>query len=250
MVVVPGTLVPVIGLVQVGGQAMADRYTYIPLIGVLMMLAWLVPEFQTIRLRRMGLAALAVISIILIGLAHIQAGYWQNSLTLFHRALSVSGDQPILHYNLGVALAKQRRLDEAIVQYREALKRNPQYAEAYANLGDALFEQGKTAAAVESYREAVRLKPELPAACGGLGVALAVHGALDQALSYLQTAARLNPKSLEYQHNYARALAEAGRYAEAAEHYRCASLLVDPTAQPELARRIRKQVKYCESIRH
>lgn len=236
-----GTLVPVIGLVQVGGQAMADRYTYIPLIGVFVMIAWLIPDSRGWRA-----AAVAVVAI-LAALAHVQAGYWRDSVSLFRHTLAVSGNAPIVNYNLGVALAKQGRNDEAIVEYREALRLFPGYVEAHSNMGDALYAIGDLTGAIEQYREAIALNPELAAPRGGLGVALAVRGHVAEAVPHLQKAVELEPRNVEYQCNLARALMDVGRFGEAASRYREALSLVDAATRPRLAAGINAQIKVCES---
>ncbi len=236
-----GTLVPVIGLVQVGGQAMADRYTYIPLIGVFVVIAWLIPDSRGWRA-----AAVAVVAI-LAAFAHVQAGYWRDSVSLFRHTLAVSGNAPIVNYNLGVALAKQGRNDEAIVEYQEALRLFPGYVEAHSNLGDALYAIGDLTGAIEQYREAIALNPELAAPRGGLGVALAVRGHVAEAVPHLQKAVDLDPRNIEYQCNLARALMDVGRFGEAASRYREALSLVDAATRPRLAAGINAQIKVCES---
>jgi hypothetical protein len=235
-----GILVPVIGLLQVGGQAMADRYTYISLIGVFVMIAWSIPDFRGRRV--VGGLVLAVLMLI----ACVQVGYWRDSVSLFRHALAGGGSMPIMNYNLGVALAKQGRNTEAIVEYREALRLFPCYVEAHNNLGDALYATGDLAGAVEQYRAAIDLNPELAAPRGGLGVALAVQGRVDEALPHLQKAAALEPGNIEYQCNFARALSDVGRYAEAAAQYRRALSLFDPATQPRFAGQIREQIESCE----
>lgn len=235
-----GTLVPVIGLLQVGGQAMADRYTYIPLIGVFVMVVWCVPDSRGWRV--VGI----LIVVVLMLLAYVQVGYWRDSVSLFRRSLTVSGSVPIINYNLGVALARQGRNNEAIVEYREALRLFPGYVEAHNNLGDALYAIGDSAGAIQQYREAIDLNPELAAPRGGLGVALAVQGHVDEALPHLQKAVALEPENIEYQCNFARALLDAGRYAEAAVQYRQALSRLDPATQPRLAAGLRAQIESCE----
>ena len=235
-----GTLVPVIGLLQVGGQAMADRYTYIPLIGVFVMIVWSVPDF------RGRCAAGALILVALMALATVQVGYWRDSVSLFRHALAGGGNTSIINYNLGVALAKQGRNKEAIVEYREALRLFPGYAEAHSNLGDALYAIGDLAGAIQQYREAIDLNPELAAPRGGLGVVLAMQGHVDEALPHLLKAVALEPSNIEYQCNCARALSDSGRYAEAVTHYRQALSLIDPAAQPRLVAQLRARIASCE----
>lgn len=236
-----GTLVPVIGLLQVGGQAMADRYTYIPLIGVFIMIVWSVPEFRGWRVAGPLILALWM------SLAYVQVGYWRDSVLLFRHALAVGGSMPIINYNLGVALAKQGRNREAIVEYREALRIFPGYVEAHSNLGDAFYAMGDLAGTIQQYREAIDLNPELAAPQGGLGVVLAMQGYVEEAVPHLQKAVALEPGDIEYQCNFARALSDVGRYAEAAVQYRRALSLLGPAAQPGLVAGLRARIEFCES---
>jgi tetratricopeptide (TPR) repeat protein len=154
------TLVPVIGLVQVGIQAMADRYTYIPLIGLFILIAWGVPDLMAAwRCRRVVLAI--SVAVALSGstmCTWLQVRHWKNSITLFKHALNVIPDNALAHDALGIALAHQGRLDEAIRHYSEALRLKT-YAETHINMGNALARQGRLDEAISSYSEALRLKP-------------------------------------------------------------------------------------------
>ena len=140
-----GTLVPVIGLVQVGLQAMADRYVYFPLIGLLILLVWGAADL--LGGRRAGLALLTGIMVILITTASIwtrqQVSYWQNSRTLFEHALAITGGNPIAHSNLAHALFGEGDWRGAEAHYREAIRIDPKYANAYDNLGAVLARQGR-----------------------------------------------------------------------------------------------------------
>jgi Tfp pilus assembly protein PilF len=236
-----GILVPVIGLFQMGGQAMADRFTYISLIGVFVMMVWSVHEFPGRRV------AGALILAVLMALTYVQVGYWRDSVSLFRQALAAGGKISIINYNLGVALAKQGRNVEAIVEYHEALRLLPDCVEARNNLGDALYAIGDLAGAIRQYREAIDLDPELAAPRGGLGVALAVRGHVDEALPHLRKAVALEPENIEYRRNFARALSDVGRYAEAAAQYRRALSLVGPATGSRLAAGIRKRLQFRES---
>lgn len=138
-----GTLVPVIGLVQVGAQAMADRYTYIPLVGLFLIVGWAVPADAAQRHAwRWTLTVFAgAILAACAGLSRIQVGYWRDSETLFRRALRVTRDNWLAHNNLGVALKEAGRpREEEMEQYRQAIRLRPDYAEAHYNLGVALWE--------------------------------------------------------------------------------------------------------------
>jgi hypothetical protein len=156
-----GTLVPVIGLVQVGGQAMADRYTYIPYIGLFIILAWGVSA-ATVGWRHretiLSLGAAAVLSASLVS-SWGQAGYWRNPETLFTHSIQVTGDNYLAYHHLGMALTNQGRYDQAIAMYRKTLAIAPGYPPAYNNLGIAYARQGHLNEAVELFKSAIRLTP-------------------------------------------------------------------------------------------
>jgi tetratricopeptide (TPR) repeat protein len=154
-----GVLVPVIGLVQVGSQARADRFTYIPLIGLAIAFVWSVAELLS-HWRAASRVVLCVLiaSILAIG-SRSQIGHWQNSITLFEHAVEVTDNNPVAQHNLGYALAAKGRLAQALLHYREALRANPDNAEGHYNLGRALWGLGQSSEAIESMKEAIRLKP-------------------------------------------------------------------------------------------
>jgi len=169
-----GTLVPVIGLVQVGQQAMADRYAYVPLIGLFIIIAWGVGD-MTRRLpsRSYWLAGVAAALLIALTMAtRWQLRHWQNSITLFERAIEVTDNDEIAHNNLGAVLVRKGRLDEGLAHLREAVRLNPAYETARANIAVALHQKGNIEAADESrweeaarlYRQALESKPDFPEA--------------------------------------------------------------------------------------
>jgi tetratricopeptide (TPR) repeat protein len=169
-----GTFVPVIGVVQVGSQAMADRYTYIPLIGLFMMIAWGVPElFGNWRFRKMFLSVLSGVVLTVLALSSWQqVQYWRNSVTLFEHALSVTSGNYLAHNNLGVALSLAERTEEAVCHYSAALLIKPDYTDAHNNLGVTLAAQGKVDAAVGHYTQALRIIPDHEKARANLAAAL------------------------------------------------------------------------------
>jgi len=216
-----GTLVPVIGLIQVGTQAMADRYTYVPLVGLFIMLVWGVHDLSA-RWKHQGRAigALAAgILCVLAGCTWIQVARWKDTVTLFRHTLAVTERNPMAHGILGTALGRQGEFDEAIVQYREALRLKPDLAEAHNNLGIALHRKGQLEAAIAHYREALRLQPEHATAYTNLGAALHTQGRLEEAIAQYRRALRIKPRSAETHNNLATALDAQGRVAEAIQHY-------------------------------
>jgi len=255
-----GTLVPVIGLVQVGHHAMADRYTYLPLTGFFIMVVWGVAVLISYGashgawVRRgiscVGVAALMVLAVC----SRAQVRTWRSSETLYRHALQVSPTNPTLHNNLGVVLAAEDRLDEAIAQYHttleiwsgfavahnnlagalrrrgqidqaiehyhEALRLEPDYAEAHNNLGATRESRGELAEAVRHYRDALRFDPDLAGAHANLGYVLASQGQLGAAIESYRQALRVNPYLIETHYNLGVALGLQGRMEEAVLRYR------------------------------
>jgi len=216
-----GTLVPVIGLVQVGGQALADRYTYVPLIGIFIVLAWGVPDL----LARCRVPEIAVVPslVLLIGVCTVctwgQVGHWRSGLTLWEQTLRVTGDNPIARNNLGVARLEQDDVDGAIECFSEAVQLRPHYAVSHHNLGNALLKQGKLEEAREHTAEAVRLDPDLALAQNNLGVILFRLRKPAEAVASCREAVRLKPDMAQYHRNLAVALQECGQVEEADAEY-------------------------------
>jgi Tfp pilus assembly protein PilF len=224
-----GTLVPVIGLVQVGGAALADRYTYLPSIGVFIAAAFGLHDLAG-RFPIFKVPAAAVAGLMLAGclaLTENQLRYWRDSQTLFARALAVTKDNDVAHTNLGVAFEQQGQLDEALAEYREAAKIAPERYQVHNNLGGLLDKMGKPDEARAEYREAVRLEPELPALHDGLGRELAELGRFSEAMSEFTNAARLDPAYPWPHFEMAKVLLEQGRDAAAIDQFRQA-LRIDP----------------------
>jgi len=216
-----GTLVPVIGLVQVGYQAMADRYTYVPLIGLFVMIAMGVPDILSRwRYRRivMVVSASLLLATFMV-ITWLQVRYWQNGVTLFEHSLGVTANNSLGHYNLGVALAGRGKTQEAISHYTEALRIKPDYAEAQNNLGVNFYYQGKTQEAISHYTEALRIKPDYAEAHYNLGVALVDQGKTQEAIAHYTEALRIKPDNSEAQNNLGVALANQGKTQEAIAHF-------------------------------
>ncbi|MGK2963652.1 MAG: tetratricopeptide repeat protein [Gemmatimonadaceae bacterium] len=216
-----GSLVPVIGLVQVGNQAMADRYTYVPLIGLFIIIAWGAHDLlarwsvQRIALPIVGTLALAVCAIV----ARAQVQHWANSSALWTHALRVTDENYVAHNNLGLAFMGQGRIDEAVIQYNEALRIRPNYTIARTNLGAALSKQGKTADAISNYAEVLKQKPNMAETHTNLGAALASQGRIDEAIAAYNEALRLRPGYPEAHANLGLALASQGKVNEAIAQY-------------------------------
>jgi len=215
-----GTLVPVIGLVQVGVQATADRYTYLPMVGLSLALVWGIADAVANRLAlRQGAAVLAGAVLLLLAVgAHAQAAYWSDSLTLFQHTVAATKGNYIILNNLGVTLAADGRHEEAIADYRQAVAIDAGYADARANLGHELLRTGKLDEAYDTLVEALRLKPDAPVALGDLGVALAARGNFEEARQKLAESLRLAPGDAEMQSDLCYVLQRLERIDEALQH--------------------------------
>jgi tetratricopeptide (TPR) repeat protein len=191
-----GMLVPVIGLVQVGGQAMADRYTYLPVIGVTLAAVWAAADAAAGRFRPGILAGAALLLTLASGAATwAYIPYWKNDLTLWQRTRTVTVDNSIAEANLGVALAGQGRLADALPHYREALRIEPRLADTWNNLGLAQSKSGALAEAVASFRRSIELKPGNAGAWNNLGVVQGKLGRWQEAAAAYEKVIALQPAS-------------------------------------------------------
>ena len=215
-----GTLVPVIGLVQVGSHAMADRYTYVPLIGLFVMVAWGVPDLVARwRYRRPVLAiSTAFVLLTFIICTWLQVRLWKNTFTLFKHALQVTQGNFLAHNNLGAALAKRGRHEEALGHFSEALKIRPDYVSAHTNLGNELMRQGRTREAIRHFSEALKIKPDQAETHNNLGVALAIQGRTREAIRHFSEALKIKPDYGSAHYNLAMAYRSEGNYREAIKH--------------------------------
>jgi tetratricopeptide (TPR) repeat protein len=250
-------LLPVIGLVQLSTYSHADRYTYVPLIGVFVIFVWGGEELVS-RWRRPAqvcvAAAVGLVVLLCLARARQQVGYWEESETLFRHALEVTGDNCLVHNSLGAALYKKGQIEEAISQYHEAIRLNPndslahnnlggalfrkgqiddaiaQYqeglrlqpadADAHFHLGNALARKGQVAAAISQYQEALCLQPADADAYFQLGTVLANNGQVERAISQFQEALRLKPNDAAAHYNLGNALARKGQLDVAISQYR------------------------------
>ncbi|MGA3266327.1 MAG: tetratricopeptide repeat protein [Verrucomicrobiota bacterium] len=222
-------LVPVIGLVQVGAQARADRYTYLPQIGLYLLLTWAAADLCAgWRHRRVALGGgAAIILTALIWCARAQTGYWRNSETLWTHALSCTSDNWLAHNNLGNVLLQEGAVDEAMVQYQKALEITPDYADARLNLGIALFQKGAVDEAISHFQRALQLNPDYAEAHYNLGVALLKKGAVDEAIVHYHKALEIAPDYAEAHLSLGNALFQKGAVDEAMVHYQRA-LQINP----------------------
>jgi len=224
-----GMLVPVIGILQVGRQAMADRYTYLPSIGLFLALIWEAAELSSRWkiTRRVALPATAAVLAVLAVLCRAQVDTWRNSRTLFSHAVAVTEGNYLAHLNLGVAIARDGDEAGAMQEYRTALAIQPNMIEAQAALGTSLHKQGKSAEALPHLRRAVQLRPDSPRLRQTLAVTLEDLGRRDEAVLQLRKALELSPRFADAHYGLGSLLQKQGKTGEALEHYQKA-LEIDP----------------------
>lgn len=226
-----GMLVPAIGLVQVGEQARADRYTYLPQIGLYIMIAWIVGDllFKTTRVIRTIVGVIAAMLVISLSVrAFGQTSYWKNSETLWNHTLAVTAENDVAHNNLGFLFLRRGELDKAITEFQTALEirlRNSQthYSLGAAliqnNLGNALARKQLWDQAIDHLQEAVRLRPDYADAYFNLGSVLFQQGRLDEAVTQWQKTLAIRPQDAEAHRNVASALRKRGKVKEAILEY-------------------------------
>jgi tetratricopeptide (TPR) repeat protein len=190
-----GTLIPVIGIVQAGDQAMADRYTYLPSIGIFIIVAWGAAELGAKRrYGRIGLAVSAVALIVVLSVCtRSQLKYWKNDSVLFKHAIAVTGNNSRAHQGYAKAMLRRGKYDEAAEHYKDALEIEPGSYTVQAALGAVLLQQGKTDEAAACFRIALQLKPDFPFALSNLGVLLAGQGKVDEGVAYIERAINSDP---------------------------------------------------------
>jgi tetratricopeptide (TPR) repeat protein len=222
-------LAPVIGIVQVGAQARADRYTYLPQIGLYLLLTWAAADLCAgWRHRRVVLGGGATIILVaLIFCARAQTAYWRNSESLWTHTLACTSDNYIGHNNLGNALLKTGDVDEAMVHFQKALEIKPDFAEAHNNLGNFLFQKGSVDEATVHYQKALEIKPDYAVAHYNLGNALIQNGNVDEAIAHFQKALQINPDYAEAHNNFGYALIQKRNVDEAIAHFQKA-LQINP----------------------
>jgi Flp pilus assembly protein TadD len=195
-----GTLFPVIGLIKIGDFSMADRYTYIPLTGLFIIIAWGIPEIiPKLPLKNLALGiASAIAVIVLAAVSHFQVGLWKDSLTLFDHALQVTEKNYYAHYGLGHALAGQGKMDQAGVHFSKAVELMPSKATLHNDLGRVLAIQGQFQKAEIHFGKALEIKPQFPAAHFNLAHVLIANNRLGPAIFHFSEALRLHPRFADH----------------------------------------------------
>jgi tetratricopeptide (TPR) repeat protein len=224
-----GTLLPVIGLLQVGMQARADRYTYIPLIGLSIAVAWGAAHLAgRARALRVALAVLGSAAIVLLALvAWRQVGTWRDTVALFEHAIAVTDGNYAAHHRLGATLRKLGRLDEAVAHYEEALRMHPAWPDAQFELASLLEGRGERERAILHYQRGLVFDPDHALARGNLGALLVGAGRYEAALPHLERALAGRPESVRIHNALGVASQRLGRPDEAIRHHREA-LRLDP----------------------
>ncbi|MCE5262877.1 MAG: tetratricopeptide repeat protein [Deltaproteobacteria bacterium] len=213
-----GTLIPVIGLVQVGLQAMADRYAYLPLIGLFIMAVWGAADFSS-RSTRWRVLIMAALPLLLLAggiLTHNQLRFWESSRTLFSHVLSVTERNDIAHSNLARALFQEGDWEGAVSHYREAIRINPNYPNHYNNLGTVLVHQGKPEEAIVQYGKSLALNPRHTGALFNMGLAMESMKNLPEADSFYARVLREDPDHRDALGRRAMLAMQAGNQREAA----------------------------------
>ena len=224
-----GMLAPMIGLIQAGAQAHADRYTYLPQIGLYIAVAWMCAvTCARLRLASLvpGIAMGAVIAALGV-CARNQTSYWENDEMLWSHALSVRPDNAFALNNLGLDLELRGKTDEAIAHYRRALEINPGYPEAHNNLGNAQLHKGHIEEAIAQYRKALESRPDYLEAHNNMGNALLQNGQVDEAIAEGRKVLEINPNHSEAHNNLANALCAKGDVEEGISHY-CKAIEIKP----------------------
>jgi Tfp pilus assembly protein PilF len=216
-----GTLVPVIGLVQVGEQAMADRYSYVTLTGLFIIIAWGASELLfKWQYRKFMLAASSLIILLVLAIcSYVQAGYWKDSMSLYTHALKVSPNNYKPHFNMAITLRDMDKFDEAALEFRKCLQIKPDAALAIDGLGVVFGRQGRFEQAGEYFKKALSINPNLAEVRTNFGYALINQGKFDDAMVNLNESLRMKPKSALTHRYLAQVLERKGKIDQAVSHY-------------------------------
>ena len=218
-----GTLFPVIGLMQAGlWPAIADRFVYVPLIGIYVIIAWSLKDLSKKTSRRVAWisAAATILILALVGISHKQVGYWKNSITLFSHAVAVTNDNYLSHYALGYAYEQNGKVDDAIFHYKAALEINPNEVDVHYNLAILLASKGDLEEAIRYYKNVLRIEPVDAQAHNNLGNIFFRQEKWHKAVRHYQEAIHINPEYARAHNNLGAAMMRQGRISEAVQHFR------------------------------
>jgi len=215
-----GTLAPVIGVVQIGSQSLADRYTYIPGIGLIIMLTWGACDLAAgLPFKRLVLCSAATAAIVAcVALTSHQISFWKDSGTVFGHAVAVTDNSYVARKALADFYWAQGRPEEAVTLYREALKMYPNFEGAHLNLGAVFSQTGHPNEAINEFKQAIQLKPDDASAYNNLGAILGEER-LDESIGLFQKAIELNPGYVDAHKNLGQAMDRKGRLEEAVAQY-------------------------------
>ena len=248
-----GMLVPVIGLLQNGNQSMADRYTYLPLVGLFIIIAWGVPDlFGRWQFRRvLPILASGLLFLLIISTSK-QVSYWRNSVSLFEHTLTVTERNYLAHTALGMALSEQNKAEEAINHFEQSLQINPTFAYTYHAMGIALAKVGRTEEAALHISEALKLKPDYAGAHYSFGVESYKAGKIEEAMDHYFTVIDINPDHAGAHYNLGHIYAEQGDITNAIERFQKAVLLNPKSIEfnNNLAEAYRKGGMTQEAMKH
>ena len=235
-----GTLIPVIGIVQVGTQAMADRYAYVPLIGIFIIIAWGLPDLlEKWNHREKAPIIFAGLLIPLMIATWMQVRHWKDSITLFQHTIRVTDNEyplfSMAHNNLGIALKKKGRIIDAITHYETAIKLNPDFVLPYNNIGNVFAAAKRLDEAIHYYKEAIRVGPNYTKAHSNLGTVLLLKGEEEEAIVHYKEAIRINPDLHMDRTNLGIILARKGEMEEAIAHFRYAIRINPDLALPHFS---------------
>ena len=216
-----GTLAPMIGIVQAGPHAMADRATYIPLIGIYIITAWGAAEFSTRwRHRKIGLSITAgVILMVLLTCSRKQVRHWQNSFALYGHGIAVTENNYLMHNNYGSLLLNEHELDKAIAHFNEAVRIKPDFADGHYNLGLAFSGKGNIELTIANYTKALTYNPDMLNANCNLGNIYLNLNKTDEAIACYSRALKIEPDFPGLNFNMGLALASQGKYGKAIEYF-------------------------------
>ncbi len=198
-----GTLIPVIGLVQIGAQAFADRYMYLPSIGLYIAVSWELSSYQKLHKWKKTILSfvLGIIVFLLTLSSFFQVKHWENSVALFSHTLRHTKNNETAHLNLGIAYSDSEYIDKKLEHFFKAAKINPNNHRTYYNIGDIFLKNGETEKAISHYKKALRIKPNFAKAHNNLGIAFSSKREFKQAAKHFQIAMTLDPQMINARQN-------------------------------------------------